>query len=67
MKPIIIKTYDKERQYQKDAARMLHRGYEVVTMTTRRKKSGCGRLIMTGGLGAILRGSEFVVTYRLTT
>ncbi len=64
-KPIIIKSYDKDKQFQKDAARMVARGYEVHTVSKQRKRSSLGRVLMTGGLGLIARGQEFVVTYRL--
>jgi len=64
-KPIIIKSYDKDRQFQRDATKMAKRGYEVHTVSKQRKRSSLGRIIMTGGLGLVARGQEFVVTYRL--
>jgi len=63
--PIIIKSYDKEKQFQKDAARMVEYGYEVLAVSKQRKRLGLGRVIMTGGLGVIIRKQEFTVTYQL--
>ncbi len=65
-KPIIIKSYDKEKQFQRAAAKMAKRGYEVHAVSKQRKRSSLGRVLMTGGLGLIVRGQEFVVTYRLS-
>ena len=64
-KPIIVKSYDKDKRFQRDATRMAKRGYEVHTVSKQRKGSSLGRVIMTGGLGLLVRGQEFVVTYRL--
>ena len=64
-KPIIIKSYDKDKKFQRDAARMVARGYEVHAVSKQRKRSSLGRILMTGGLGLVVRGQEFVVTYRL--
>lgn len=66
-KPIQVKRYRDEKQYQKDAAKMAAKGYEIQSVVSEQPRSGCGRFIALGGIGAIIfkPKPELVVTYRL--
>ncbi len=62
---IEVKRYKKERAYRKDATRMAGEGWTVVSVTSEQQRSGCGRIIMLGGIGALIwkPKPDFVVTY----
>lgn len=66
-KPFQVKRYRNEKEYQKDAGKMLGNGYEVQSVVSEQPRSGCGRFVALGGIGAIIfkPKPELVVTYRL--
>lgn len=68
-KAIEVKRYQDDKAYQRDAGKMTARGYEVQSVTSEQPRSGCGRIIALGGIGALLfkPKPELVVTYRLTS
>jgi hypothetical protein len=68
-KPVIVKRYKDEKEYQKDAGKMTVKGYEVASVVSEQPRSGCGRFIALGGIGALVFKPKpvLVVTYRLTT
>lgn len=66
--PIQVKRYQNEKAYQKDAAKMLKKGYEVQNVVSEQPRSGCGRILTIGLFAAIFKPKpELVVTYRLAT
>jgi hypothetical protein len=63
---IIVKRYKNEKLYQKDAAKMTKKGYEVQSVTSEQPRSGCARWMFIGIFAAIFKPKpELVVTYRL--
>ncbi len=62
---IEVKRYKKERAYRKDAAMLAGHGWTVVSVTSEQQRSGCLRIILTGGIGALIwkPKPDFVVTY----
>lgn len=64
---VIVREYRSSQEYQKDAGRLAEQGYEVVSTADRPQRSGCMRLLLTGGLGFFLWKPKPViaVTYRL--
>ena len=47
------KTYKSAKDYEKDARKMQKDGWRVVNSNTFQPRSGIGRIVMTGGIGAI--------------
>lgn len=63
---IIVRRYKSEKEYQKDAQKMLRKGYEVQSVTSEQPRSGCGRIVAIGLFAAIFKPKPvLVVTYRL--
>lgn len=64
---IIVRRYPNERKYQSDARKLAKRGYRVASVTSEAPRSGCGRIIMLGGIGALVFRPKpvLVVTYQL--
>jgi len=62
---VVIKRYQNERQYQLDAIKQSEAGYFVRAVTSEQPRSGCMRIILTGGLGLLFwkPKPQFVVTY----
>jgi len=66
MKQIIVKRYKSQKAYEKDAARMLAKGYEVASVVSEQPRSGCGRILLIGLFAAVFKPKPvLVVTYRL--
>lgn len=65
-KTIEVRRYKSEKEYQKDAQKWQKNGYQVVNVVSEQPRSGCGRIIMLGGIGALVfkPKPEFVVTYQ---
>lgn len=64
--PIQVKRYRNEKEYQKDAAKMLKNGYEVQSVVSEQPRSGCGRILTIGLFAAIFKPKpELVVTYKM--
>lgn len=65
-KSILVKRYKDERAYQKDAQRMVRRGYKVTSVTSEMQRAGCAR-ILTLGIFTLLfpPKPQLVVTYIL--
>jgi putative NADH-flavin reductase len=66
-KAIIVRRYKNDAEYQKDANKLLAKGYEVQNVVSEVQRSGCGRFIALGGIGALIFKPKpvQVVTYRL--
>jgi hypothetical protein len=66
-KAVIVKRYQNEKEYQKDAGKMAAKGYEVASVVSEQPRSGCGRFVALGGIGALIFKPKpvLVVTYRL--
>ncbi len=62
---IEVKRYKSERAYRKNAKRMAASGWSVVNAVSEQPRSGCGRIIMLGGIGSLIWRPKprFVVTY----
>ena len=68
---VLVKTYDKAKDYQSDAPRMARQGWAPEGQTAGRGKVSAGgtagKLILTGGLGAITgfsrKGDKVTVTW----
>lgn len=65
-KPIQVKRYKNEKEYQKDAAKLAAKGYEIQSVVSEQPRAGCGRILTIGLFAAIFKPKpELVVTYRL--
>lgn len=65
-KAIEVKRYKDEKEYQKDANKMLAKGYEVQSVISEQPRSGCARWMTIGIFAAIFKPKPVqVVTYRL--
>ena len=62
---VSVKRYKQEKAYRKDASRMASKGWKVISVTSEQQRSGCLRIILTGGIGALIwkPKPDFVVTY----
>ena len=66
-KPIVVKRYKNERDYQRDAQRWAKRGYTVSHVISEKPRAGCLRIVSLGIFTLLFPPkSEFVVTYSLT-
>jgi len=63
-KPIVIKTYRSDREYQKDANKMLRKGYEIQE-TDQTERAGLFRWLLVGPLALAWKKHRITVTYRL--
>ena len=65
-KAIVVKRYQNEKQYQRDAARWANRGYEVQSVVSEQPRSGCARILAIGFFAMMFKPKPvLVVTYRL--
>lgn len=64
MKPIVVKTYKNEKEYQKDATKMQKKGYAIQNMDQSRK-TGCMRWLLVGPFALAWQHREITVTYTL--
>ena len=48
MKSIIVKRYKSQAAYQRDAGRMLAKGYAVLGVTSEQPRAGCLRILTLG-------------------
>lgn len=64
-KPIIIRRYRTDRDYENDASLMARQGYRVQSAAKESPRPGCLRIVLTGGLGLIFFRPKpvWVVTY----
>lgn len=64
-KPIVVKRYDNEKEFQRDASKMQKRGYKIIDVKQEEQGYGCAA-IFTLGLIALLtkRPVEYMVTYQ---
>lgn len=60
-----VKRYKTDKAYRQDAARMATQGWRVTNVVSEQPRAGCLRIILTGGLGAIVwkPKPQLVVTY----
>jgi hypothetical protein len=65
-KAIEVRRYKNEKEYQKDAGKWAKRGYNVLHVVSEQPRSGCARIVMLGGIGALFFKPKpvFVVTYQ---
>ena len=59
---ILVKTYNDEKRYQRDANRMRRKGYRV-TDVTQAERSGCFRWLLVGPLALVWKKHTITVTY----
>ena len=65
-KMIVVKRYQNEKAYQRDAGRMAAKGYEVPSVVSEQPRSGCGRILAIGFFAIMFKPKPvLVVTYRL--
>ncbi len=65
-KSILVKRYKDEREYQRDAQRMIKRGYKIATVTSETPRAGCARILTLGIFTLFFPPkAQFVVTYTL--
>lgn len=65
-KPVVVKRYKSDKEYQKDATKMIGQGYEVANTVSEDQRSGCMRWLMIGPLALIFKPkAKHVITYRL--
>jgi hypothetical protein len=62
---IQVKRYKSDKAYRRDASRMATGGWRVVNATSEQPRSGCMRIILTGGIGALIwkPKPQTIVTY----
>jgi tartrate dehydratase beta subunit/fumarate hydratase class I family protein len=67
MQAVVVKRYKDEGEYQKDANKMIGKGYEIQSTVNEQPRTGCMRFVMLGGIGALVFKPKpvKVVTYRL--
>lgn len=65
--PLVVKRYKDQKEYQKDAGKMTAQGYDIQSVVSEQPRSGCGRFVALGGIGALVfkPKPELVVTYKL--
>lgn len=62
---VVVRRYKTEREYQRDAGRMVKRGYRVAHVVSEMRNAGCMRWLTIGLFALIFKPSpEFVVTYQ---
>lgn len=61
----MVREYEDRKAFDKAAQKLSHDGWQVVSVTERTQRSGCMRIILTGGIGAIAFHPKptLVVTY----
>lgn len=60
----VVKTYNSDKAYQKDAQRMAKAGWRVVSAVQDKRRPGCGRIGCLGIFAAIFPPKPvLVVTY----
>ena len=61
----MVKEYDDRKAFDKAAQKLARDGWLVVSVTERTQRSGCMRILMLGGIGALVFKPKptLVVTY----
>lgn len=63
-KPIEVREYKTEREFQRDANKWIRRGYTITSQTFDRPSSGCGRFILAGPFAFFWKPKpRWIVTY----
>lgn len=63
-KPIEVKEYKTEKEFQRDANKWIKRGYAITSQTFDRPSSGCGRFILAGPFAFFWKPKpRWIVTY----
>jgi hypothetical protein len=67
LNPIIVREYTSAADFERDAAQLAGEGYAVTNQSTIQPRSGCLRIILLGGIGALIWRPKprIVVTYTL--
>jgi hypothetical protein len=61
---IVIRQYQSQNAFEKDARRMAKAGYVVQSVTSEQPRAGCGRWLTLGIFALIFKPApELVVTY----
>ncbi len=62
---IIVRTYNSEREYQRDAQYLARQGWRVTNVTRDNRNSGCVRGCLLGLMALVFKPSaKWVVTYQ---
>jgi hypothetical protein len=62
---VTIREYRDRAEFDREAKKLARDGWEVQTMTERSQRSGCVRILLTGGLALVFPPKpHLVVTYR---
>lgn len=63
----MIKQYRSTGAYQADQAAMTARGYRVASVASQQPRSGCLRIVLLGGIGALVWKPKpiLIVTYEV--
>lgn len=65
MKAIVVKRYKKRKEYERDATRMLRKGYETQSVVSEQPSNSVKRLMLLGALAVLKKPKPvLVVTYR---
>ncbi len=62
---VTVRTYRSAKEYQADLGRMVAQGWSVSNSVQNQPRTGCMRIIMLGGIGALIwkPKPEIIVTY----
>jgi hypothetical protein len=63
LKPIVIKRYKNEREYQRDAQKMTRRHYRIQSVVSEQQRNGFMRLLLIGFF--FPPKAQLIVTYSL--
>lgn len=58
---VVVRTYERTKDYEKDARKMLSHGYQVINVATQQPKPAS---VLLGGIG-MLAPTKLIVTYQL--
>lgn len=62
----IVKTYKDQKAFSRDVSKMLQAGWIIASQTTYQPRSGIGRFLALGGIGALVfrPKQQVMVTYQ---
>jgi hypothetical protein len=63
---VVIRRYKSDKAYKQDAEKLARQGYSVHSVVSEQVRSGCLRIILLGGFGALIwkPKPQLVVTYK---
>lgn len=63
-KPIEVREYQTEKEFQRDANKWIKRGYTITSQTLDRPSSGCGRFLLAGPFAFFWKPKpRWIITY----